>query len=308
MSVPLYQLRDYSGDGQPGLLVAEMGATDLSFNIGPTQAQTWLNGAGANLGTAGPFVLAMDAGTPTVEKILCSAVTPSTGLVTVWSSGGSNGRGYDGTTAQGHVAGTTLAALVGVVTLCWTAREAYEANELVSQILGAATEIGQMPVVSGLNPPTLAMAPGLESVQHSLATQGTGQNVASTVTGPLFFGSLSTGALGGPGAAYGWDTTNMWYTVPTTGAYIFTGQIGFLVADTGVVEVTLDAGGDPIAGNYGQSFSNSGGPYTLAISAGFFLSQGTQLTFNIINNTAGNVATQPGTAYSRVFFAFQGPT
>lgn len=123
MAGPQYVPRDYSGGVVEGVqLTAEMGATDLSFTIANTTG--WVNAAGAALGTVGPFTVVIDLGTPSVEKILCSSVNLSTGLVTVYNSGGFSGRGYDQTTAQSHVPGASPAG----VQPCWSAVEAAEAN------------------------------------------------------------------------------------------------------------------------------------------------------------------------------------
>jgi hypothetical protein len=102
-----------------------MGPTDLSFTIANTTG--WVNAAGNPLGTVGPFTVAIDLNTATVEKILCSSVNLGTGLVTVYNSGGFSGRGYDQSTAQTHVAGGSPTGVQPV----WSAVEAAEANAAV---------------------------------------------------------------------------------------------------------------------------------------------------------------------------------
>ena len=94
----------FSGKAQATYLVSDI--TDpaaTSFTV--VSASTWTetvpvggSNVGSALGTSGNFVLTLDYGLPTEEKVLCSAVNTSTGAVTVAT------RGYDGTTARTHVA------------------------------------------------------------------------------------------------------------------------------------------------------------------------------------------------------------
>jgi hypothetical protein len=126
MPAPQYVTRDYSGGVVEGVAItAVMGSTDTSFYIANTTG--WVNAANNPLGTLGPFTVVIDQGTPTAEKILCSAVNLSSGLVTVYTSSGFSGRGYDQTTAQAHVPGGSPAG----VQPCWSATEAAEANAAV---------------------------------------------------------------------------------------------------------------------------------------------------------------------------------
>lgn len=64
---------------------------------------TILSGTGYPDGSVGPFILKIDAGTASEEKILCLSRSGTT--VTVYGSG--SGRGYDGTSATSHSAGVT---------------------------------------------------------------------------------------------------------------------------------------------------------------------------------------------------------
>lgn len=76
-----------------------------SFTVNSTA--TWLETIGAhigsNLGTSGNFVVTLDYGTASEEKVLCSSI--STGNVINVATGG---RGYDGTTATTHYFGATV--------------------------------------------------------------------------------------------------------------------------------------------------------------------------------------------------------
>ena len=132
MTAPKFVVRSYGGSADVAQLVEEIGATDVSFTIAPDTGWTELDGS--PLGTVGPFCVVIDRFTTSVEKILCSAINLTTGVVTVFTSSGYSGRGYDGTTAQAHVPNGSTS---GVQT-CWSASEAYEANQAVAYLLGTA--------------------------------------------------------------------------------------------------------------------------------------------------------------------------
>jgi hypothetical protein len=126
MAAPANIPRDYAGGVVEGVqLTAQIGPTDLSFTIANTTG--WVNAAGHPLGTVGPFTVVIDSGTPSAEKISCSLINLSSGLVTVDTAAGWTGRGFDQTTAQAHVVG---ASPLGVQP-CWSAVEAAEANAAV---------------------------------------------------------------------------------------------------------------------------------------------------------------------------------
>lgn len=125
MAAPQFVRRSYAGGVPQGTqLVAQIGSTDTTFAIANTTGWTEIDGS--PLGTVGPFTVAIDLYTSSVEKILCSSVNLTTGLVTVYTSTGYTGRGYDNTTAQTHVPGSTSG-----VQPCWSATEADEANQAV---------------------------------------------------------------------------------------------------------------------------------------------------------------------------------
>lgn len=88
---------DHTGAAPSTTLASSMSPTDISFT---TAAGTgYPTGAGGKL-----YVIAVDPGLPSEEKILCSARSGAVHTV----SGGVAGRGYDGTTAQGHTAPTAV--------------------------------------------------------------------------------------------------------------------------------------------------------------------------------------------------------
>lgn len=164
MALPEYVVRSFGGGAQPAQLIEQMGTTDTSFGI--TTTVGWTESVGANigsaLGTSGPFMVVIDRFTDTVEKILCSSVNLTTGLVTVDTSGGS-GRGYDGSTPQGHVPNGSAS---GVQT-GWAAEEAYEANQAVAYLLGTeggTRTPGSLLSLNGSGEPAWETVAGLESI------------------------------------------------------------------------------------------------------------------------------------------------
>ena len=156
MAFPKYSLRSYAGGATPTTLATSIAANDLTFTLNSTTNwyQTDLvNSTGhpsANpLGNSGPFVVALDYGTATEEKILCSSVVLSTGVVTVWVDGSNSsntGRGYDGSTAQPHTSGSSGTALP-----VFTSTEAGVANYAVQQTVGQIVSAGDILQGSGAN-------------------------------------------------------------------------------------------------------------------------------------------------------------
>src|ERR1700733_10756074 len=132
MTQPLYITRSYGGGAVPAPPGSEIGASDLSFAIPPTTG--WLDENGNPLGTTGPFTVVIDRFTTSVEKILCSSVNVTTGVVAVYNSGGFNGRGFDGAFSDGHV---PRGSQSGVQTT-WSSVEAFEANAAAPSVLGPA--------------------------------------------------------------------------------------------------------------------------------------------------------------------------
>jgi hypothetical protein len=91
--------------------------TGLSAPISASQMSfTLISGAGYPTGSGGPFVIDIDAGLSTEEKVLCSSLSGNT--VTVMAGG----RGWDGTAPAAH------AASVNNVTHVVTSAEADDAN------------------------------------------------------------------------------------------------------------------------------------------------------------------------------------
>jgi len=105
-------IRSYGGSAIPTYLTAPLaGSYSSGQTISVQTAATWYevdaNGQLTSnpLGTSGPFAIKVDFSLATEETILCSAVNVSTGVITVWTDGTNNGRGYDGTPIVAHSAG-----------------------------------------------------------------------------------------------------------------------------------------------------------------------------------------------------------
>lgn len=107
-------------------------ATTLASDI--TSGSTTISGVtltGYPTGSVGNFVIVLGRGTASEEKILCSSRSGNT--LTVAASG----RGYDGTSATSHTAGTALEHVL-------TATDLDEANQAVFNTLGKITTIGDL--------------------------------------------------------------------------------------------------------------------------------------------------------------------
>ena len=135
MAAPKYVARSYAGGAPVATIAAPMGSTDTSFTISPTTG--WTSADGHALGTDGPFVIDIDRGLASEEKILCTSINLGTGLVQVYNTGGFLGRGYDQTTATTHTPGGG-SPLSGACQLVITAVEALEMNAAVTYLLGSA--------------------------------------------------------------------------------------------------------------------------------------------------------------------------
>jgi hypothetical protein len=135
MAAPAFVPRSYAGGAPVATISAPVGATDTSFTISPTTG--WTSADGHALGTDGPFVIDIDRGLASEEKILCVSINLGTGLVQVYNTGGFLGRGYDQTTATTHTP-SGGSPLNGACQVVWTAVEALEANKTASFLLGSA--------------------------------------------------------------------------------------------------------------------------------------------------------------------------
>ena len=183
MPAPSDVIRSYGGGAVASQLIESMGPTDTSFAINPTTG--WTEADGNPLGTVGPFVVVIDRFTDTVEKILCSSINLVTGLVTVYTSSGYSGRGYDGSTPQAHVPGGSTS---GVQT-CWSSVEAVEANSVVFKVLGQlpAPSTGEVFTWTASGPEWVAPPAGIAGYTQittppALVSSGTPASVAGLST------------------------------------------------------------------------------------------------------------------------------
>jgi microcystin-dependent protein len=219
MAFPAYVTRAYSGQAQATTLKASMSATDLTFTL--VNASSWIeigsdssgahgHSTGAPMGTSGVFVVAVDFGTATEEKILCSKVDTSTGIVTVWTdSSGNNGRGYDGTGAIAHASGSN-----NPVIPVFSSIEADEAND-ASVLVGTFQASGDLLVGTGLYSAGRLAYPSSPANQVLTATNtGIAWSASATPSGVImdFAGSAApTGYLLCDGTAYSRTTYSALY-------------------------------------------------------------------------------------------------
>jgi hypothetical protein len=133
-----FQRRYYAGGGTTTTLANPMGATDTTFNIASSTG--WPGASPAN------FIVVIDRGTASEEKILC---TTESGITVTVATGG---RGYDGTSATSHNAGATVSLVGGAI-------DFDEANQ-VTNLLGNLTA-GQVPVGAGAGSLPVAGGPML---------------------------------------------------------------------------------------------------------------------------------------------------
>lgn len=128
-----YTIKQYAGNAAPTTLAASIGPTDGSIQ-------------GMNLtnypdGSVGPFVVTLNLGGATEEKVLCSARSGNTLTVAV------SGRGYDGTTAASHTGGTGGESITHTI----SAVDMREANYAVTQTVGLVQALGDLIVGSAPN-------------------------------------------------------------------------------------------------------------------------------------------------------------
>jgi len=320
MAAPQYVRRSYGGGADVAQLVQPVGSSDTSFTISPVTG--WYEEDGISpLGTSGPFTVVFDRFTAQVEKVLCSAVDLSTGVVNVYSAGdGWVGRGYDGTTPQSHVPNGSTA---GVQT-CWSSIEADEANQAVYDLLGpggiasVGVPIGTLVPFAG-TPTTLPAnylladaAPISRSMYGALftaitiAATGTTTLAGATITGIssvitpyINAGMKITGAnLGALGTVYTVSSVGATSIVLTSGTGVVAGAGGSLVvyphgAGNGSTTFNLpDARGRVVAG---QGAVNTNAQPSLWVGN----ASGEQLHIlvqNELSTALGTAAAQTGTA------------
>ena len=201
-----YILRSYGGGAEPAQLTAPMQPTDMSFTIIPTTG--WVQNNDSPLGTAGPFTVVIDRFTDTVEKITCTSVNLTTGVVTV------SERGADGTTPQVHYPNGSPS---GVQT-CMTSVEAQEFNEAVAAVFGtsgSAPSTGYIFTWDELGAPAWE-ATAVSAVAHGGLWSTSSATIPQTTWTDI---AMATGTTSG-----GMIQSGDYLIVPSAGKYLVCGQ------------------------------------------------------------------------------------
>ena len=152
MATP-YARRMFNGGAVTTTVPLAVGSSDSSFTL--ASSTNWPDGSSGN------FIVIIDQSSP--EKILCSA---RSGLVVTVAA---SGRGYDGTSAVSHVAGSQIQCVHG-------AQDDDEANQVVSQVLGqsGAAKGDILTMLSAAGPNTLGHRVALGTAGMNLGVGGSG--------------------------------------------------------------------------------------------------------------------------------------
>lgn len=159
----------HSGNAAKTTLTADITASSTSINIAST--------AGWPDGSVGPFVIVIDRGLSSEEKVLIASRSGNTLTVAT------NGRGFDGTAAASHNNGA-------FVEHCLSATEYDEFNQTTVQTLGAVQAKGDLLAGSGANALTRVPA----GTNGSLLTADSAQAAGIKWISPSL---LDHGSLGG---------------------------------------------------------------------------------------------------------------
>ena len=186
--MPLQRIT-HAGAAPPTNLLSAITATAMSFGL--------TSSTGYPTGSGGPFVLDIDPGQPTEEKVLCSSL--SGGTVTV----ATGGRGWDGTIAVAHSPGTALAPNV---THIFSTNEADDANAHIY-------------TPSRDDHTQYALASGGRAVGASVKSS-VGLAIVANTTTILAFDTVTWGS--------GYNTSTFTYTVSATGLYLMQAAIAYL--------------------------------------------------------------------------------
>ena len=99
-----YASNSFGGGCPPTYLVSAISSTDMTATFGDLTTWVEVDSTGAKtiqpLGTSGSFCIKLDYGLATEETVKCTSLNPSTGVITFAT------RGFDGTTAIAHPAGS----------------------------------------------------------------------------------------------------------------------------------------------------------------------------------------------------------
>lgn len=202
--MPLQRM-SHAGAAPPTNLLSAITATAMSFGL--------VSSTGYPTGSGGhPFVLDIDSGLPTEEKVLCASL--SGGVVTV----AVGGRGWDGTVAVAHSPGTVLAPNV---THIFSSSEADDANAHIYDT--TRDDHAQYVPASGARASTL-------SVQNNATLAVSGNGI-------MPYDTLEAGAL------TGFNTSTHTFTAPQTGYYRIYAQAMFTSTANAALVINKNGGG-----------------------------------------------------------------
>ena len=268
----------FSGKAQATTLTADVSNVATSFTV--TSASTWTETVGTHigqpLGTSGSFVLTLDYGLTTEEKVLCTGITGSGPYtVAVYNSGGETGRGYDGTSAVGHYAATPNQVVIHT----YSADTPYLAN------LGSTVAAAALPKAGGTM--TGAIAMGSNKITGLGAGTTTGDAVNYTQLTALQtevdrFSYYDSGVVTAGVATTG---TNVWTYSPTANAkYLVTAM---LFIDNATGATIPDQGVSYLFGNgSGAQGGSNTTPTTLTVKSGNYWAATVQSVFTGTAGTA----------------------
>ena len=235
--------RYFAGGGTSTVLVTAMGSSDTSFTI--SSATGWPGTPGNN------FIVVVDRGTSSEEKILCSQNSGTT--VTVASSG----RGYDGTSATAHNQSAT-------VSLCGGAVDFDEANQ-VAHLLGNGAE------------GTLFYGKGTGALPAALPVGADGALLYSNGTDPAWLAIGTSGqVLQVSGGVPAWTTFSAsGGLIPTSKSSNYTAASGDLVNATATLTVTSPAAASGARfGAIANYAASNGSPVTITAASGYLIGPG----------------------------------
>ncbi|NBV34936.1 MAG: hypothetical protein EBR81_14390, partial [Proteobacteria bacterium] len=105
--------RSYPGAASPSYPTTTLSSSYIETTFTIADGSTWKE-VGTNgqvtanaLGVSGTFVTVVDFGSATEEHILCSGINTVTGVITIWTDGVRNGRGWNGTPISAHSTGSS---------------------------------------------------------------------------------------------------------------------------------------------------------------------------------------------------------
>ena len=200
-------------------------ATGLASGISSSATSfTVLSGTGYPTGSVGDFVICLDPGTSSEEKVLCSTRSGVTFTVA------SGGRGYDGTTAASHSAGTTnVTHVLSAAEVDDTSAHIYDTtrNDHTQYVEGTATPGGDLAGSgSTYTTPVLKTSGVTAGTYNSVTVNAKGLVTAGTTTASILLAVVSynpaTQGGGSNSSTSIWaaaDSTNLTisFTAPTSG-------------------------------------------------------------------------------------------